>query len=99
MPKDKKILTAAATLDGFSMRKDGSATLRFVTQELVDADMLTVKQFYGHFGQLLFSENSIQPLDIPKQDPDFDGKTPSQRLRAVIFVLWSQLRDSGKGIR
>lgn len=93
--ENKKLLTAA-TLEGVALRKDGSATLRFSTQEINDQDILTVKQFYGHFGTLLFSENEIQPKDIPQSDLEFEGKTPSKRLRNVIFVLWRQMKDGGK---
>ena len=94
--EDKKMLSAAATLDSCSLHKDGSASIRFSTQELKDEDLLTIKRFYGHFGELLFSENPIQPKDIPQHDPEFEGKTPSQRLRGVIFVLHSQLKEKGK---
>lgn len=93
MNKDKPILSSPATLEGVALRKDGSATLRFSTQELAENDLLIVKRFYGSFGQLLFGPNDLQPKDIPQSDPEFEGKTPSQRLRAVIFVLWSQMKE------
>lgn len=93
---ENKILTTPATLEGVALRKDGSVTLRFSTQEINDVDIVTVKQFYGHFGNLIFSESALQPQDIPQKDPEFEGKTPSQRLRAVIFVLHSQLKIEGK---
>lgn len=76
--------------------KDGSATLRFSTQEIVPADLVIIKEFHGHFGKLLFSEDEIQPTDVPKADNDFEGKSPSKRLRNVIFVVWKTRKDAGK---
>ena len=93
---ENKILKTPATLEGVSLLKDGSATLRFSTQEIIGEDLVVIKGFHGHFGTLVFSEASLQPADIPKQDPEFEGKSPSQRLRAVIFVLWNHLKENKK---
>ena|SRR3990167_7167112 len=89
-------LSTAATLEGVGLYKDGSISLRFVTQEASPEDLLFVKRFHGHFGTLLFSESKLQPSDIPEQNPDFEGKTPSKRLRNVIFVLWDYLKSQNK---
>src|SRR5690348_18505112 len=97
MPDNKRhILETPATLEGLALRKDGSATLRFSTQELSDADFVMAKQFYSHFGNLIFSENTVQPQDIPRADAEFEGKTPSQRLRSVIYVFYRQAKDAKK---
>lgn len=94
--KEKQILTFPATLESFSPRKDGSAGIRYSTQELNEEDWIMVKSFYGKFGRLWFSESEIQPKDIIQDDPEFEGKSPSKRLRNVIFVVWRQRKDEGK---
>lgn len=39
---------------------------------------------------MLFSEAIMKIEDLPKNDPDGKGKTPGQRLRAILFILWTQ---------
>ena len=49
-------------------------------------------------GWLIFKESQIIPEDIPDYDPaTFDQiKSPSQRLRAVLFVYWKEVKG-GQG--
>ncbi len=79
-----------AIFDGYSPRKDGSMSLRFITQDITPEEKFVILQSYNTFGWLLFQEKAIQEADIPKADPDDTSKSPSQRLRAVLFVLWKQ---------
>ena len=76
-----------ATLEGLSTRKDGSLAMRFSTQELDTQEKLILLEKQGKFGWLLFDENAFKEADIPKSQA-VEGKTPSQRLRAALFVLW-----------
>jgi len=85
-----------AILDGVTPRKDGGCTLRFVTNEVSKADKVMLMEFYGSFGWLMFSANEHQESDIPKDNAKRDtGQSPSQRLRAVLFVMWQQTGGSG----
>lgn len=80
------ILKQQAILDGVTPRVDGSLTLRFVTQEVSKADIVTAMEFYQSFGHLVFKRNSISDSDIPKGNAVRDGKSPSQRLRSRLYV-------------
>lgn len=80
----------AAYLDGFSSKKDGSAGLRFSTQELQPSDFSTLQSNNGAFGWLVFSPNPIQATDIPTAIAEDKNKTPSKRLRAVLYIFWEQ---------
>lgn len=85
-----------AILDGVTPRKDGSATLRFVTNEVSKADKVMLMDFYQSFGWLMFAANEFQESDIPKDSAHRDtGQSPSQRLRGVLFVKWSQSGGNG----
>ena len=79
-----------AYLTGFSSRADGSAGIRFATQELTSDDWVELQQNLNQFGWLVFSANEAQPTDIPKEEAEDKAKTPSKRLRATLFVLWKQ---------
>ena len=77
-------------LTGFSSKSDGSASLRFNTQELTAEDFGELKRDLNAFGALVFRPNEVKIDDIPTEDVEDKQKTPSKRLRAVLFVLWKQ---------
>ena len=86
-------LLLPATLDGYSPRKDGSFSLRFVTQEMTPTEVANIANFYNQFGYLLFKEQVTQQ-DVELMDSldaeISDGKTPSQRLRSVLYIAFTQ---------
>ena len=85
-----KTFQVPANLDGVSPLKDGGVSLRFHTQEITAQEKLHLLNKYQTFGYVLFKENSFSDSDIPKDDASDNNKTPSQRLRAVIFIMWKQ---------
>lgn len=98
--RDTKIITmntyqVPAILSGFSTTKDGGASVRFATNELNDTDFLIMKQSQGKYGWLMFREAPFQESDLPKEMPEDNTKTPSKRLRAVLFLLWKQQGENG----
>lgn len=92
-PKEmNKRFQVAATLEGISTLKDGGASVRFHTQELNNDDKSILFDFANSFGHLLFSANEVKEdeLKLEAIRKDTVGKSPSQRMRAVIFKLWEQ---------
>src|ERR1700749_1397853 len=84
-----KILKLPGYLSGFSSRADGSAGLRFTTQELQPDDFAQLQQHNGDFGTIYFRPNEVQEEEIPDEEAE-ESKKPSQRLRAVLYRLWEQ---------
>jgi len=82
-----------AYLRGFSSRADGSAGVRFVTQELTPDDWPHLQESLGDFGWLIFT--SEKQVSIPKEMPTDNKKTAGQRLRATLFVYFAQLGSEG----
>lgn len=78
----------------FGSRADGSAGLSFATQELSSEDFMSLSQDLNKFGWIVFKENSVTADDIPEEDA-MEGKKPSQRLRATLYVLWEQSGKKG----
>ncbi len=78
-------------LTGFSSRSDGSAGIRFATQELGSNDFAELQKMLNAFGYIVFKENEITLEDLPKEDAEDKSKTPSKRLRASLYVLHQQL--------
>jgi len=79
----------------FGSRSDGSASLAFTTQEIGGEQFAELKEHQNLFGHIMFKENEITEEDIPTEHAEKTSKTPSQRLRATIFILWSQTGKNG----
>lgn len=69
--------------------------MAFATNELSVDEKAIALQYHNLFGYLLFSPNQFREEDIPKGDATDESKSPSQRLRAALFVLWKS--QGGKG--
>ena len=82
-------------LTGFSSKSDGSASVRFNTQELTAEDFANLKNDLNGYGWLVFQSNEVKLEDMPKEDAEDKQKTPSKRLRAVIFIEWTQKGKQG----
>lgn len=89
------MFTVPAEFSGASTHRDGGMGLRFTTKELLPAEKAAVMEFVQMFGHLGFSPNQIQDDDMPNE-PATDGKTPSKRLRSVIYCYYQQLGGSEK---
>lgn len=73
-----------------TLRKDGSAKLTFDTRELSAEEIFTIMSLRHTEGWLCFSPNENDVSDIPEQSAEVDEKSPSERLRNVMFVWYKQ---------
>lgn len=78
---------------GFASKVDGSASLRFSTQEIGGEEFANLKSNQGQFGWIVFSENENE--EVPDEVVEEEGKTASQRLRDRMFVYWKKEVDKG----
>lgn len=87
---DIKIFQVPAELKGVSTLSDGGVSLRFHTNEIKPNEMSELMGFAGKFGWMQFSDSAIH--SVPKESPhrEAGAKTPSQRLRSSLFVLWQE---------
>ena len=87
-----KAFQVQATLEGVSLLKDNGVSLRFHTNELTPEDKTAITRYYQQFGWLLFGaqEHDEEGLRLELIRKDTGGKSPSQRLRAVLFVAYQQ---------
>lgn len=86
------------SLNPISRRKDKSVKMSFETRELNPEETMTLMAMEGEEGWLLFSTNleEVNEENIPEERAEIDEKTPSERLRSVMFVWYRQLSDKGK---
>lgn len=78
--------------------KDRSATIKLTTaRELTkeEREILFEAGTVDELGWLLWAPNKFNTEDLPKEQATDTGKTPAQRLRATLFVLWQQEGKQG----
>lgn len=79
---------------GFNSKVDGSYSLRFTTQELQSDEVSNFHNLRNAIGWLVFAENKKE-IEIPNKEVLDTSKTPSQRLRACIYLYWEQCGKVG----
>jgi len=87
------IFQTASTIHKIETMVDGGIKLTIHTQELKPEQAQELFKLKGSLGYLLFKESPMkeEDLNIPDVVPEFKGdKSPSQRLRAVMYVIWTQ---------
>jgi len=84
------ILQVPAILTNVSLIHDKGLRLSFSTNEMSYREKQDAIELHDSFGHLLFSPNTISDRDIPKENAEDRTKTPSKRLRAVLYVMHTQ---------
>lgn len=86
------VVNIPAQLLKVESRSDRTYKLIFNTQELGGDKASVLLAEVMNQGWLLYSPNKINEDEVPKESADagLGNKTPSQRLRAVLFLLWKQ---------
>jgi hypothetical protein len=83
-------------LNRVSTRADGSLSLNFETQEM-DAESTTVLIKLCRIELVALLTPKGVPLEAPIEvKSEAQSKTPSQRLRAVVFALFAFEKEQGK---
>jgi len=96
------IISIPALLWDRGATADGGRRLWITTNEIQSEEQLRLIMQYGdnkHFGFFFFKEAPIKPEDT--EAPVWEGefpkeKSPSERLRAVLFVYWQQNGAKGE---
>jgi hypothetical protein len=92
MPK----ILIPASVQGMNPKQDRSWKLVFETRELSGEHVKVLADNLQGEGWLLFSPNDdIELKDIPEEPAEAGTKTPSERLRSVLYVLWEQRGKPG----
>ena len=89
----------AAMVEAINTRKDKSLKLVFGTQEMAP---LEAGQLFQYMNQLVtvyicpaaIDNREIEQID--KIDPELNNKSQSQRIRAILFLLWQNNNEGFK---
>ena len=82
-----KPFTAPAILIVGAPTKDGGMRLRAETQELTNEQKVNLLEYNNTFGHFYFAPNPIQERDVPKEAAKREGRTPSELLRGVLYLI------------
>lgn len=90
-----KAIVVQSIFTSFASKADKSLSFRGTTPELSSAEKCALMDFQGLNVRLL-----IEPMDYPSDGKMevkslLETKTPSERLRAVLFVAWKQEGEKG----
>ena|SRR5690606_19939706 len=90
-------ITIGSTISKITTMADRSLRLQVDTQELSSEEMAQIFPLYGKYGYFGFAEHidNVDIKDLPPVVVDKDEKSPSQRLRGVLYVLWEQTGKKG----
>ena len=84
------MICIGAILTSVSMTHDRGLRLGFATNEMTAPEKQAAMEMHDDFGYLIFKPNQIDVKDIPVEDCEDKNKTPSKRLRGVLFKLFIQ---------
>ncbi len=91
-----KAITCDVILTSASTRADGSLGLRLATPELKPDEKTVFFELLNQSLKMLLQPKDGEPAELKDVKKEFECKTPSQRLRAVLFVAWKQAKEPGE---
>lgn len=89
-----KAITCEVILTGASTRADKSLGLRLATPELLPDEKSAIFELQGLNLKMLLQPMNTETYELKEVKGQLEEKTPSQRLRAVLFCLWRQEKEA-----
>jgi len=92
------LFQTASVIESIATRVDGSIKIVVGTQELPPEQAVELFRLKGQQGWLLFKDSPVESSEVPNEPlPDLPGdKTPSQRLKSVLYKFWELNTDKRK---
>ena len=87
---NKLAIKTQAIITSISSKKDGSLGLRMNTPELDSQDKVAFMELQNINLEVYIKAADFVSKEVREVKGEMDGKTPSQRLRNTLFVLWDQ---------
>lgn len=84
-----------AEIGTVSSREDGSVAFRVITAELRPSEKGLVMDYHGKACKVTIQQHEGTPDEFVTVDTERGVKTPSQRLRALLFLCWKNTGSEG----
>ena len=78
-------------MSSFRTKADGSIALSLSTPELQPDEVAAFAGLRNKNLKLVLQPVDGEPVELKEVKGEFDSKTPSQRMRSVLFILWKEL--------
>ena len=91
----KRAIKTQVIITSLSAKKDGSLGLRMTTPELTADEKVAFMELQNVNLDALFDPIDFATKEIAEVKSEVDSKTPSQRLRGVLWVLYDQAGRPG----
>lgn len=90
-------ITLPVLITGIASKVDGSVKVTLETRELPAQEAANLFALRNLEAWAILSPNQLNEVNLPKEkaDPSLGTKTPSQRLRNVLYVMWQQHGKNG----
>jgi hypothetical protein len=85
-----KAISCELQLTGCSTRADKSLSLRFSSPELEPSQKVAFMELQGANLKVIIQPMDSSPEELVTVDREIQTKTPSQRLRSILFVAFQQ---------
>jgi hypothetical protein len=85
-----KAITCSVVITGASSRVDGSLSLRLSTPELEPNEKTVFFEVLNKPLKMLLQPDGDAPVELKEIKGEFDKKSPSVRLRNVLYILHKQ---------
>lgn len=88
-----------AMIENITTRKDRTVKITIGTQELSQGNAGEIFTLLNNLAVVYISPKEISQKEIDQVDaldPEFEGKTQSQRIRGVLFILFTQNNEGHK---
>lgn len=89
-------ISTQAVITSVTSKADGSLGLRLGTPELSPTEKAVFMELQGLNLNILVTPLDFETKEILEVKSEVDRKTPSQRLRAILFLLWKQEGEHGE---
>lgn len=87
-----KAVALQTIISSIRAKTDGSLSLTLQTPELSVQDKVMVMSLQNVVCDALFQPQDEEFPEIHRVEGKVEGKTPSQRLRGALYVLWQKRR-------
>ena len=94
---DSKQITLPVIITSIASKVDGSIKVTLETRELPSQEAANLFALRNQEAWAVLAPNEITEVNLPKEkaDASLGTKTPSQRLRNVLYVLWKDRGGQG----
>lgn len=84
----QKAINHQGQLTSIAARVDGSIGYRIITPELNSEQKSAIFDLQNKNVEVLITPQDVKEPEMVKVNTDLNQKTPSQRQRSILFLLW-----------